>query len=120
MSYKSAGNSRAPGSAAAENDDPGFWMNMNREAAVRHIQHLEQRARTWIIKLSCVLITPSKRPGRSQEARETLRMMMLISRLFFFFATESLFCSSGCSGPVSNTDPHRLNHFVFPKSLCCL
>lgn len=84
MSYKSAGNSRAPGSTEAENDDPGFWMNMNREAAVRHIQHLEQRARTWIIKLSCVLITPSKRPGRSQEARETLRMMMLISRVFFF------------------------------------
>lgn len=91
MSYKSAGNSRAPGSAAAENDDPGFWMNMNREAAVRHIQHLEQRARTWIIKLSCVLITPSKRPGRSQEARETLRMMMLISRLFFFFLQQNLF-----------------------------
>lgn len=66
-------------------------MNMNREAAVRHIQHLEQRARTWIIKLSCVLITPSKRPGRSQEARETLRMMMLISRLFFFFLQQNLF-----------------------------
>lgn len=47
--------------------------------------HVEQRPRTWIIKLSCVLITPSKRPGRSQEARETLRMMRLISRVFFFF-----------------------------------
>lgn len=92
MSRKSARNSRAPGSAEAENDDPGFWPNMNREAAVRHILHLEQRARTWIIKLSCVLITPSKRPGCSQEARETLRMMMLISRGFFL---QKNFCFAG-------------------------
>lgn len=59
--------------------------------------HVEQRPRTWIIKVSCVLITPSKRPGRSQEARETLRMMRLISRVFF--AKECPFCRDGCSGP---------------------
>lgn len=63
-----------------------------REAAVGNILYLEQRARTWIIKLSCELITPSKRPGRFQEARNRLRKMTLIS--LFFFANGIYFFSS--------------------------
>lgn len=81
--------------------------------------HVEQRPRTWIIKVSCVLITPSKRPGRSQEGRETLRMMRLIS-IFFFLQRNVLFAEIDVLGPVSNTNPHRLNQFVSLKSLCSL
>ncbi len=80
-----------------------------REAAVGHILYLEQRARTWIIKLSCELITPSKRPGCFQEARKRLRKMTLISsfrqwNLFLFLETDD-------PGPGWNSYPLRLNHF---------
>lgn len=95
---------------------------MNGEAAVGHILYVEQRAETWIIKLSCELITPSKRPGCSQEARKTLRKMTLISS--FCQWNPSLFPGTDGPGPLSNGYPHRLNHFGASQSnvitLLCL
>lgn len=80
-----------------------------REAAVRHILYLEQRARTWIIKLSCELITPSKRPGCFQEARNRLRKMTLISS----FCQWNLFHFLETDGPEPGWNGYslRFNHF---------
>lgn len=80
ISPETAGSSSASGSLGAQNDQKCFSLNRKGEAAVLYV---EQRAETWIIKLSCELITPSKRPRRSQEAMQTLRKMTLISRFFF-------------------------------------
>lgn len=95
---------------------------MNGEAAVGHILYVEQRAETWIIKLSCELITPSKRPRCSQEARKTLRKMTLISS--FCQWNPSLFPGTDGPGPLSSGYPHRLNHFGASQSnvitLLCL
>lgn len=92
--------------------EPQAAQRQNHQERGSSQAHVEQRPRTWIIKLSCVLITPSKRPGRSQEATQTLRMMRLISQFFcFFFAKELLSCRDGCAGPSLKHGSRQIKTF---------
>lgn len=67
----------------------------------------EQRARTWIIKLSCELITPSKKPGRFPRGQEEIKKD---DSDFNFLESISLPREQMVLSQVQAVSPLRFNH----------